>query len=353
MWELLQKINNYISLKRELPAVAAVVNIPIINLETKEIKFKDVIDDIKVGPIQLSLFTKKIDMSPEVIGRLKVLSKLGSKVAKVLLWSNFVGISPESFIDDHANYIGLSETDQNMISFLPKEKTKPDVKVWEKKNRTVIKSGKMIRKLISEHALKFYDITDQDVEFFGNNWSKMNLDKDEQFEVVSGNNIRLAYLKDNYHEHAPGSPLYNSCMSDGYKQAFLDIYARNPTNVSLVVLKKNGKIAARAILWTFKDILTQKEVKVVDRVYYIKDSYITLYKMWAIQRGCWFMEGGKFLNPHTLRIEHKVWTFDIPNINFDYYPYIDTFFYLDLKNKKISNDSFPGSRVSRSTSGHI
>lgn len=303
---------------------------------------------------QLSLFTKKIELSRGVVERLSVLSKFNIRVAKMLLWSNKIGVPPEYLTNLPADFIDLDKED--MLSFLAVEtkKMKGIEDIWKNGRRTTVKAGKIVRKIFSETALEQCHISDQDVETFTNGWKNLCLEKDERFEVIRGVKIREYYDKTKYYDkgNVHGTTLYNSCMSGGDANKFLNFYVVN-SQISLVVIFKDKKVAARALMWTFIDEEKNEEFKVIDRVYYIKNSYYDYYKIMAVGLNAWIKDerGGGFINPKTSKTEMMTWVFEVDEINFDYYPYFDTFCYLNQKKSQISNDNFPGSRMIRTSMG--
>jgi hypothetical protein len=152
---------------------------------------------------------------------------------------------------------------------------------------------------------------------------------DYLFEIVRGENIRYWYLESRY--EVISGQLGQSCMRYDRCQPYLDIYVENPEVCQLLILKSNkipGKIIGRALIWTLAS-----GDKYMDRVYTIIDSDKLI-----------FFDYGKTIgvsknnsNTHShLKVNTKV-------IDYDYYPYMDTFVYYKpetglLSSKEIVDD---------------
>jgi len=147
--------------------------------------------------------------------------------------------------------------------------------------------------------------------------------KKDKFEVVSGEDIRKWYDEDTYEdaEHH----LSNSCMRYARCQRYLDIYVENPNQVSMVILKGTvpNKIIGRALIWKLKD-----GDYYLDRPYANNDEDINLFKEWGRSKG-YSVYGANY--------NHK--EVELDKSNFSYYPYMDTFKYLNRDDKTLSTDA--------------
>ena len=172
------------------------------------------------------------------------------------------------------------------------------------------------------------------------------------FQIVKGEDIRNYYLYNSYEsdEHTLGS----SCMRHGKCQDYLDIYVKNPNQVSMVVLfseKNPDKIRGRAILWTNPKYDTirrdsnddnQYEGKpFMDRIYINNSPDTELFKKFAKKSGfiykkdqdyskTGFMFGDEITEIQ--RIEVK-----LENKSFNQYPYVDTLTYYTPWSGKLNN----------------
>jgi len=81
---------------------------------------------------------------------------------------------------------------------------------------------------------------------------------ESKLKLLSGEDIYWAYDCKNYAAMGknPGD-LHTSCMRYSHKVNFLEIYAKNPNQVSLLVLMDGDKVAGRALLWTDKSVWFQ------------------------------------------------------------------------------------------------
>ena len=103
-------------------------------------------------------------------------------------------------------------------------------------------------------------------------------------------------------------------------QKYLDIYCVNTNVCSLLILKDindKSKIIGRALIWE------TSIGKFMDRIYYIKDSDINLFTKYAKDNNMHFKTSPNYNK------EQKI-TIQLENFNFKYYPYMDTFKYLNL-----------------------
>lgn len=177
---------------------------------------------------------------------------------------------------------------------------------------------------------------------------KENIFKD--FKIVKGEDIRKYYLENNY--ESSNHTLGGSCMRYERCQKYLDIYVKNPNQVSMVILfseKDSEKIRGRALLWTdikygdaIGKILSDYEGKpFMDRIYVNNSQDEELFKEFAKKNGFiykrnqdfskhGFLFNGEDTNISRLdvRLEYN---------SFEYYPYIDTLAHYTPHNSNLSN----------------
>ena len=146
--------------------------------------------------------------------------------------------------------------------------------------------------------------------------------KKDKFEVVQGEEIRKWYDEDTYED--PEYHLNNSCMRYSRCQRYLNIYVENPNQVTMVIMKGTDpdKIIGRALIWK----LDNGDIY-LDRPYANNDEDINLFKEWGRNKGYSVYSDYK----------HKEVTLD--KANFSYYPYMDTFKWLNRGKKLLSTDS--------------
>lgn len=166
---------------------------------------------------------------------------------------------------------------------------------------------------------------------------KENIFRD--FQIVKGEDIRNYYLYNSYEsdEHTLGS----SCMRHNRCQDYLDIYVKNPNQVSMVILfseKNPDKIRGRALLWTNpvydtirRDSNDDNEYEgkpFMDRIYINNSPDTELFKKFAKKSGFIYKQYQDYSKEAFMfgdeltkiqRIEVK-----LENTSFDKYPYVDT-----------------------------
>jgi hypothetical protein len=155
-----------------------------------------------------------------------------------------------------------------------------------------------------------------------------------EFRILYGEEIRDAYLIDNY--LSDSGTLGNSCMAGSSKQDYLDIYC-NSGNVGLLVLYRGSKVTGRALLWKAsycKDEETTEKVVFMDRIYTNKTRDEEVFKKYARDNGMMFLveqcssaaefeyNGGILYSPSlSVRV----------NGDAELYPYLDNLYYLSKK----------------------
>jgi hypothetical protein len=154
----------------------------------------------------------------------------------------------------------------------------------------------------------------------------------EDFKLVSGDKILWAYHCDNYDE----GETMGSCMRYEAAQSYLQIYTENPNSVNCLVLinPTNNKVRGRALIWH-----TDADEYFMDRVYLTNNQYKNLFLQYAEEHGY------KTSTRSTISLE---------NAEFDEYPFMDTFEFLN-KDEKIlmtNNDGDESTVRLNDTSGN-
>lgn len=249
-------------------------------------------------------------------------------------------------IDEYVDYVGdfiKVEPKLGFISFIPESKIKEDHSGFnDVKFRTTIKIGRFVKKFLNKRIQESFQVSSSEIEDFVNLYkSFFNIDK-TKFKIVSGDEILKWYLQENY--YSPNGfqcgTIWNSCMRYSDRNKFMNLYAKNPDKVKMLVYLEDSKVRSRAILWEDVD-LGGKSVKVMDRIYYFYDHDVNLFKNWASENGyitkfnqtskseLFFNYGG---GKSELFLKVKLENHMMKN-----YPYLDTFKYYDLDNGIFSN----------------
>lgn len=232
---------------------------------------------------------------------------------------NFIACEPDSY--DIVSFISekrllklREDKNEPLSDFI--ERIKNEEFVWNDKNRTKLKIGRLVNKLATEINVKFVN---HELEDFINSFKGFNAlhRGTSNFEVVRGEELRKYYLYTNYQNM--NGHLGESCMRYKRCQEYLSIYTDNPDICGLLILKGEGKkIVGRALIWQ-----TEQGHIYLDRVYSNNDSDIILFNAYARDNlGCKYsydeIFSFKFKKYLELSIKPKA-------IKFEKYPYMDTF----------------------------
>lgn len=206
-----------------------------------------------------------------------------------------------------------------------------------------LKIGRFVKKILTASKI---NISDKEIEEFVNKYkSQIHIQNDifSKIEIVSKDEIKYWYHFDRYDTGA--GTLNNSCMRYQKCQNFLDIYTNNPEVCQLVILKNDtgDKIKGRALLWKVKDENNEDCGYFMDRVYCTTDSYIELFKQYAVKNGWMYKsiqdsnENTTILKNNSISDNQKFMVY--VNDNYSKYPYMDTIKYFDTSENLLSNDS--------------
>lgn len=218
----------------------------------------------------------------------------------------------------------LTFRNDGTISYLPegKELKYNDSGEWARDGRQNGKAAKVIRKLLSGRALKWFK--DSDFECFTNSY-KANFSADGyKFELLDNTSIPAIYDED----VAEGDGSINgSCMKG--ESGYMDIY-RNCDKLKILILRnKDGELCGRALIWYISEGIT-----LMDRIYTTQDFMFDNFLNYAKTNKFWYKENYKTYQNKTsfinLEGDAVCRNFTIStDTDFDYYPYIDTFSYGD------------------------
>jgi hypothetical protein len=197
--------------------------------------------------------------------------------------------------------------------------------VWTQQ-RTELQIGRFVNKVLQKTTDALIKITQNDINAFVDNFKAyrdFQTSKKDKFEVVQGEEIRKWYDEDTYENAA--YHLNNSCMRYDRCQKYLDIYTENTNQVSMVIMKglDPNKIIGRALIWKLDNGNTY-----LDRPYANNDEDVNLFKQWGRNKG-YVVYGDTY--------EHKEVTLD--KSDFRFYPYMDTFKYLNRGKNLLSTYS--------------
>lgn len=253
-----------------------------------------------------------------------------SQVASLLLHKR---LAKEDVVDDNVNFISISDSDKTKISYLTEDRIEKISQsatddYWTTSKRFHCKPGAFVTKL-------FKCISQKEIEKFSNLYKAFSDKKDFTIEIISGQEIAKYYDQETYSSNS--GTLGNSCMKYSRCQRFFKIYTENPDVISMLIMKSpTGSLIGRALIWNIDG------QKVMDRIYTIQDDeYIVFFKQWALRNNCIFKTHQNW--NHTLQFDSKVDTNEykfvvkLKKFNFDYYPYLDTFKWINLNDGNIAN----------------
>lgn len=258
---------------------------------------------------------------------------------------------------DEVNYLTMRGS---LISYLPEGRPHlvNDDGRWCREGRQEGKPGRVIRKVLSDFLIDEYEIDDRVVENFSNlcvSYVMANGDDEStanavNLYVVNGDFITLYYNGHNHSRLASGN-LSGSCMAFKDPELF-DIYAMNHDVCSMIVAIDGERLlAGRALLWK-----TDEHGYCMDTIY-AAESIRPLFIEFAIKNGIRYKSQqschhSTFDMLNGQRINDTMTSVTLKRTSFDYYPYVDTLYYMQgskLTNYEPDDDSDYYSL--RSTSG--
>lgn len=255
--------------------------------------------------------------------------KDNSEVARLLLKKRH---SIDNLVDNNINFISISNSDKTKISYLTPERidtlNERGEDLWTSTRRFHAKPGAIVSKL-------FKNVSSKEVEIFSTLFRNVQSKINFKFQVVSGRDIKYYYHGSTY--HSPTGSLGVSCMKYDACQDYLGIYTKNEDIISLLVaLSDDGRLIGRALLWK------QGDKKIMDRIYTINDEdFQFAFKQWADENGYWYKKEQRWNNTLFFKTREKIMCEEIcinlDYCDFDYYPYMDTFKFIDRKTKNIYN----------------
>jgi hypothetical protein len=252
--------------------------------------------------------------------------KANSEVARLLLKSRH---NNEDLVEGFVNYISTSKKDPKMISYLsPERKEMVGDEIWTSPKRFIAKPGSFVKKV-------FKNVSDKEIENFSNLYRNSQNKEILNFEIVSGESIRKWYYEDNYQSNS--SSLGSSCMRYDSCQNYMDLYCQNQDVVQmLILLDGHRRLVGRALLWN-------TEPKVMDRIYTVNDErWVYHFQKWAKENGYLYKYEQKWNNTLHFSSQNEEKTYlelsvKLNKFDFEYYPYLDTFKFLDSKNGMLYN----------------
>jgi len=242
-------------------------------------------------------------------------------------------VNSDLLVDGYVNYMSTSNKDLQRISYVTPGRTpkimEKGLDIWKCSERYTCKPGSFLNKI-------FRDVSPVEVEKFASFWKTFAVERDNTFEIITGDDIR-SYYGYRMHERREGGSLGVSCLRHDQCQDWFRFYIDNPEVVSLLVLLSDrGKVIGRALLWE------TSQGKIMDRIYTMCDEeYSGLFQKWAKDNGYTYKTFQNWSN--TLQFKEKDLSVErnveikLKSWMYDKYPYLDTFKWLDCDKGMLYN----------------
>lgn len=202
----------------------------------------------------------------------------------------------------------------------------PNMKRVYDKSRNTIRMGRFINRVFPG---KF---TSTEIEEFVDKFKLASKKDNLRFSILTGSDILLGYKRSNLLEYS--GELGNSCMI-GKPDSFFEIYINNEDIISMLTLFDGNKIIGRALVWKLeKDFNGSKYF--MDRVYTIENYLKYKFYEFADNKNWIYKKNNNYIQRYN-KYRYIELVAELGYYNFDYYPYMDTFKYLDVSYGFISN----------------
>jgi hypothetical protein len=245
------------------------------------------------------------------------------------------------------NYLAIS---RGQITYLPagRKHIRNEDGTWAPDNRQEGRPAKIIRRFISDHYSEVW-LIDKDFEIFANIVKSKDLASMGTIKLVSGEDIRYWYDGEKYGRNT--ASLYTSCMRYDHCRPFFNIYVENPEICNMLILVDKNVLQGRALVWKLPDGTT-----FMDRIYG-NDMVIEGFRDYARDQGWAYRAYNSYQHERSLVIDGKIVnkniTLKIKGIRQRYYPYMDTFKYLNPRAETISNVHANGTHTIANQHGEV
>ena len=187
--------------------------------------------------------------------------------------------------------------------------------------------------------------TQKEIENFMNKFKAQITNENQEFKLVSGDDIYKWYDRDSHSIEDKVSTLGKSCMVNKGDEVF-EIYAKNPDKCQLLILTENDKLVARALVFHINSVKDKEGVEIdeietyMDRQYYFVDSDVEKLRRCANDKGWAYRATNTEGDKETITYQGK--TFEAEMMielkgQYEKYPYMDTFCYYDKDSEELYN----------------
>ena len=276
-----------------------------------------------------------IDSFTEVSGKEYILKCRASNTYYIHYFDEMQNYLPLCSVKDSGIMaVWRAKDDPNKIGYLPIERVTPEyfanpynIQLFVNQG-FMARPGKFYRKLMQAAGKP---VGTREIEDFLQKFIVQDLEIREVF----GKDIKYWYHEKNYSEKLNLGTLGHSCMRYSCCQDYFGIYTENPDKVGLIItVDDQNELVGRALTWRADD----------GNVYYDRVYSETIRKgsivNWAEARGyrpC-------YEKACSLEVS-------LDYYNFDEYPYLDTFMYIDMTKGCLHTGHLEEDRELQSTSG--
>jgi hypothetical protein len=232
---------------------------------------------------------------------------------------------------------------QDIYTFIDYNRS-PSGSIYSSNLRTEIKIGRLIKKIFEQpdfdSLYKNYSNDFNEKKSFDELLEQLTIAYkcqtkrlfDENFDskliLLSGEDVRKYYDEANYvPQNTSKGSLHESCMRYSKCFDYLQIYSKNPEVCQLLVFKEDDKISMRALIWKLTNGKTY-----MDRIYSASNSDAKIFADYAKKNG-WLCYDLVMSSDSAKQSELIV---EIKNIDFQSYPYMDTFMNFSEQEKRLS-----------------
>lgn len=260
---------------------------------------------------------------------------------------------------DKINYVNIEKVGEEiLLSYLPAKRIKQGTLDAEQFFTTGRQSGRIgatLKKMLS------FEVPDQDLRKFTEALAAQFLQDTYDISVVSGEEM-LQYFSQESYIVKEESELWKSCMRHDECKDYFGIYKDNE-NLSMVIATKDGKLAARALIWDNLQVITdykpnpdyvvtekdakaadlgKERVKMLDRIYAIDPKAKNILWRWGLDNVDILHSIPKnattFYVASTASVQKHVYLKQpIANYKYYWYPWIDTMGYLSVSEMALTN----------------